>query len=271
MSQEYEPDSPVFEPVYINNIFVTPEEDSNFKQSISTSVEDENAIMCAARSAGRGLLRGAESAVLVAEVSPLNEAMRVAAGGAAIKAGISPEGVAAVYGGSTLVIESVAALVAARWLSSDRSKKSVVWFNEKLEDRGISPDAKFNKFTKAGIVFFGGSAISQTVEVREEPEMEKPEIRNYGLKVAALLAGACAVQGYFIGQGFETPSPGSIGVATIAAGSLVGFGGWIKRRVSSEQARQGIDTKALRTEAKEHRKIVKRERKQEKINRRNTK
>jgi hypothetical protein len=272
MTQEFESVTPSFDPALASDgIFIAPELDTSFPD-VGEKVEQSNQRLThVAQMTGRALLRTVETAVMVGEVSPLNEMMRVAAGAAAIKAGISPEGVAAVYGGSTLIIESSAAVVAARWLSGERSKKTINWFNEKLENRGISPDAKFNKITKAGIVLFGGSAISQTVEVREVPELEKPEIRKHGLKVAGLLAGLCTVQGYFVGQGFETPNPATIGGAAIAVGSLVGLGGWIQKRVKKEQIDQGIDVEALKAEAKKMRKQAKIERKQEKINRRKMK
>jgi hypothetical protein len=185
--------------------------------------------------------RGIESAILFAEVTPLNEAMRVAAGGAAIAAGADPIEVAAVYGGATLAIESGAAVAAASWLSTDRSKKTVQWFNDKLENRGISPEAKFNPVTKAGIAFMGGSAISSTVHYRENPKILEPALRNYGLKVSAVLAGTCAVQGYAIAKGIDAPSPATIGGAFVAVGSIFGIAGWSKRRVQREEIAQGLE------------------------------
>jgi hypothetical protein len=184
--------------------------------------------------------RGVESAILFAEVTPLNEAMRVTIGGAAIAAGVEPIGVAAVYGGATLAIEGGAAYAAASWLSTDRSKKTVEWFNGKLENRGISPNAKFNPVTKAGIAFMGGSAISSTVQYRENPSMKESEIRTYGLKISAILAGTCAIQGYAVAKGIDAPSPLTIGGAFVAMGSIFGLAGWSKRRVLREEKAQGI-------------------------------
>jgi len=266
MSQDFEPVIAAVDQTLVNNdLFVVPEANNMTEQMNEAAIEDKTTLAHVAHKTGRGLLRGGEFGVLFAEVTPLNEMMRVAAGGLAIKSGMSPEGVAAVYGGATLAIESTAAVVAARWLSSDRSKKTVDWFNSKLENRGISPDAKFNRLTKAGITFFGGTAVSSTVQFRENPSLEKSEIRKYGLKVSALLAGACAIQGYAVGKGFDAPSPATIGAATAAVGGVFGLGGWAQRRVRSEQTAQGIDGKALRVEAKERRKQEQLVKRQEKL------
>ncbi len=269
MTQEFTPD---FDPALSSSgIFSAPEVDATIPPVNESTIDERNMFDRSVHMASRGILRSAETAVIVAEVTPLNEAARWTVGGLAIKSGLPPEAVAAVYGGITLAIESTAAVVAARWLSGERGKKAVSWFNEKLQNRGISPDAKFNPITKAGVVFIGGSAVAQTVEVREQPEMEKQEIRKYGLKTAAILAGVCAVQGYFVGKGFDAPSPATIGGATVAVGSIFGIGGWAKNRVNSEQSAQGIDGKSLQHEAKERRIAAKVQRKQEKLNRRNMK
>lgn len=190
--------------------------------------------------------RGVESAILFAEVTPLNEAMRVAAGGAAIAVGADPIEVAAVYGGATLAIEGAASFASASWLVTERSKKTVDWLNDKLEKRGISPDAKFNKTTKAGIAFLGGSAISNTVHFRENPDSQEKEIRKYGFKISTLLAGACAVQGYAVANGIDTPSPLTIGGAFVAIGSIFGLASWSKRRVLREEKAQGINIEEIK-------------------------
>lgn len=190
--------------------------------------------------------RGVESAILFAEVTPINEAMRVAVGGAAIAVGADPIEVAAVYGSATLAIEGAASFASASWLVTERSKKTVDWFNGKLEQRGISSDAKFNKITKAGIAFLGGSAITNTVHFRENPELQEKEVRNYGYKISAMLAGVCAVQGYAVANGIETPSLISVGGALAAVGSIFGLAGWTKRRVLQEEKAQGIEINSKR-------------------------
>ena len=194
--------------------------------------------------------RGVESAILFAEVTPLNEAMRVAAGGAAIAAGADPIEVAAVYGGATLMIEGAASFASASWLVTERSKKTVDWLNGKLENRGISPDAKFNKITKAGIAFLGGAAISNTVHFRENPDSQEKDIRKYGFKVSSMLAGACAIQGYAVANGINTPNPLTVGGAFVAVGSVFGIAEWSKRRVISEEKAQGINVDEIKKGSK---------------------
>lgn len=258
-----------------SNMFTKPEANNQLATVIpdeSSLVQNSNSILVNGLSRlGNGVLRIGETSVMVAEVSPINEALRLSAGAAAIRSGMSPELVAGVYGGSTLAIESAAGVVAARWLTSERSIRTVGWINEKLEDRGISPQAKFNKTTKAGISFFGGTAVSSAVQFREQPSMDKPELRKYGLKVSALLAGACALQGYGVAKGIDTPSPATVGVALVSVGSIFGLAGWGNRRLNREQASQGIDSRMVRKQAKEKRKLDRTQRKQEKQNRRHEK
>lgn len=176
--------------------------------------------------------RGVEAAVLTAEVTPINEAIRIAAGAAAIKAGLDPLGVAAVYGGATLAIESAASFAGASWLTTEKSKKTMDWFNVKLEQRGIPSDVELNKPLKAAVAFLGGSAISQVVKYREDTSMSKEQVRSYGLRASSALAGVCALQGYGVAAGLETPNPITVGLAFAAVGSVAGLYKWSKRRLS---------------------------------------
>lgn len=176
--------------------------------------------------------RGVEATVLTAEVTPINETIRIAAGAIAIKAGLDPIGVAAVYGGATLAIESAASFAGASWLTTEKSKKTMDWFNDKLEQRGIPSDMELNKPIKAAVAFLGGSAISQAAKYRENTDMTKEEVRSYGIKTSSILASACALQGYGVAAGIETPNPVTVGLSFAAVGSVVGVYKWAKHRIS---------------------------------------
>lgn len=178
--------------------------------------------------------RGIEGGILFAQVTPMNEAARFGAAGAAIASGASPLTTAAVYGGATLAIEASAAYAAASWLDTDRSKNAIDWFNDKLKKRGIPTDTEFSPVTKAGIAFVGGTAIVQAVKHRENPERTKDQNRSYGLRAAAALAGVCGVQGYFVARGIDAPGPETIGGALIAVGGAAGLAKWTKKRLSKE-------------------------------------
>lgn len=184
--------------------------------------------------------RAAEATILFAEITPLNEAMRVTAGGAAIAAGADPLLAAGIFAGTNMVIESAAAVAAASWLGTERSKKTMDWFNGKLSKVGISPEAKFSPLAKGGIAYLGGSAISAAVKYREDTSLEEKEIRRYGLQVATALSGVVAVQGFLIAEGIESPSPLTIGGALLAVASVGGIFKWAKRRIRSEEKEQGI-------------------------------
>lgn len=194
-----------------------------------------------------GRLETAKNAVatgtMVAEVSPANEAMRVAAFAAAQKAGLDPLQVGMVYGGATMAIESAAAMAAARLLHTDTGKK-VADKTSALVDRGLNKvgiDKKtaYNPAVKAGTALVGGSAITTVVNNIENPERTKSQDRKYGLIVSAGLAGFCAVQGYLMSRGISHPDPESVGTGVMALGSAFVAGGWLKRRSRLErEARQ---------------------------------
>ncbi|MCE7936851.1 hypothetical protein DYH10_03660 [Candidatus Saccharibacteria bacterium CPR2] len=182
--------------------------------------------------------RAIEGAVLFTQITPLNEALRFSAGGAAIAAGADPVVTAGVYGASTALIEGSAALATASWLDTENSDKAIRWFNDKLEKRGISADTKFSALTKTCIAMIGGTAIVQAVKHREDPERTKNENRRYGLKSAAGLAGMTAVQGYLVAKGIDAPDPLTIGGALLAVGGTVGIYKWGRRKIAREQDTQ---------------------------------
>ena len=65
-----------------------------------------------------------------------------------------------------------------------------------------------------------------------------------------MLAGACAIQGYAVANGINTPNPLTVGGAFVAVGSVFGIAEWSKRRVISEEKAQGINVDEIKKGSK---------------------
>jgi hypothetical protein len=180
----------------------------------------------------------AQMAVVGAEVSPLNEVARYSLLGATIAAGGDAPTAAAVFGGSTLVIESSAALASAPLLSGERANKIADKLKSRLGDNSfiLPQNRATNALVKGGVALGGGSAVTMALKKVEEPAIEKEELRKYGLKTSAYLAGVCAVHGALLSESIQHPSPETIGVTTIAIGGALAIAGWAKSKVKRAQS-----------------------------------
>lgn len=188
------------------------------------------------------LRRSVEVTMLGVELSPLNEAIRFGAMGAAIASGADALTVGGIAGVTALAIEGGGAVAAAGLLTSDTGNKAMSWVNNKLENNlKISPEAKFSGLTKAGIAFLGGSAIVASVQYREQPNMTEKQTRMYGLKNAAVLSGSATIMGVGISKGLELPGPEMIGAGLVATGGLIGVWKKITNRIRREQIEEGIN------------------------------
>lgn len=165
------------------------------------------------------MLNYGRAAVISAEVTPANEAIRLAAFGAAQAISGDPAIGALAYGGSTLAIESAAGVATAGALETGTARKAINKVNSLLERVGISADAETSGVTKAAAALVGGTAISMSLKHRENPDRTQEENRKYGFRSAAGLAGVCAVQGYFMSKGISAPAPETIGAGV---GALAG-------------------------------------------------
>ncbi len=169
------------------------------------------------------------------EVSPTNEALRLAAAGYSMSRGYGPEVTAGIYGVTTLVIESIAAVSVARLVGSNAHAKMNEWIDSKLEKRGIGLDSKPNIVQKAAIALIGGAALSTIVEQRAKRQSSKRELRKYGLAVSSQLAGVCAIQGYITAKGFASPSMVNVGAALLAVGSVPLLSKFAKHKLSDHR------------------------------------
>lgn len=178
--------------------------------------------------------RSIQATVIVAEVGPLNELARYSAFGIAQTLSGDALVGAAVYGGSTLIIEGTAALATADIFGSDISSKAFGWINKKLI-RFVPEEAKMTKTVEAGVALLGGSVVVMAAKQREEPERTKEQNRKYGLFTASWLAGVCAVQGAVMAEGISHPEPKTIGAALIAVGGVMAAAKWAKNRLTNRE------------------------------------
>lgn len=189
--------------------------------------------------AGSTAADGVAGVTVAAEISPANEALRVAAFAAAQKAGLDPVQVGMVYGGATMAIESAAAMAAARLLHTDRGRsmadKTSALVEKGLNKVGLDKSTVYNPAMKAGTALVGGSAVTTIVNNLEDPERTKSQDRKFGFILSVGLAGFCAVQGYLMSRGISHPEPESVGTGVLALGSAFVAGGWLKRRARLER------------------------------------
>lgn len=188
---------------------------------------------------GSGTADTIAGATVVAELTPLNEAMRVAVFAAAQKAGLDPLHVGMIYGGATGFIEGAATFAGARMLHTKTGRnvadKTSVWVEKGLNKVGLDKKTVFNPAVKGGAALVGGSAVAMAINNIEDPERTKSQDRKYGFVVSAGLAGFCAVQGYFMSRGMSSPGPETIGTGAFALASPFIAGGWLKRRARLER------------------------------------
>jgi hypothetical protein len=171
----------------------------------------------------------AELAVVAAEVTPANEALRFGAFAAVIADGAPPVVSGLVLGATTLAIEGGAALATADLLRTKTGSKVLEWVNRKMS-RIIPEDAKMSPLMEAGVAYAGGSAIVLAEKQRENPSRIFGENVRHGLFTAGWLSGTVAVQGTLIAEGVHTPSPTSIGLGVIGAASVPLAARWARRR-----------------------------------------
>lgn len=158
--------------------------------------------------------------VITAEVTPLNEAIR---GALAVGAGVisrDPLITAGVFGASTMVIEGGAALVTAEALDSRHGKNLIEKVDGKLSGVVKHENIRTNSAVDFSIGMLGGSAVSMLIKQAQDPERTKEQNRAFGMKLTAGVSAVCAVQGYAVAEGIESPGVDTIAAAALAVGGV---------------------------------------------------
>jgi hypothetical protein len=194
---------------------------------------------------GRLIAAGA----LACEVTPLNEAIRLAAFGGALKYGGDPASAAMVAGAVTMAVESSAAIVTADMLDTDGAKKATEKVNAKLETIGLDGVLKTNVVTETGVAMFGGSAVLLALKHRQDTRRTRQQNRRYGLVSAAGISLMTTGQALAVGEGIHHPSPMVLGLAAVAIGGAIAGGKAAVNRLkrTAETAPVAIDTEVTRS------------------------
>ena len=181
------------------------------------------------------LKQAAQAAIVVGEISPINEVARLGFFGAGETLTHSPVVGAITLGVSTLVIEGSAALAMAN-LSDSQGSKSI---NERVRGRlaklGYDTDSQVSRTSIAASAFLGGSAVSMALRNLHGPAQTLEQNRNFGLRTAAWLAGTCAVLGAMgsetVDYALNNPATASI----VAGSALAAAAGRKARHIISER------------------------------------
>jgi hypothetical protein len=161
----------------------------------------------------------AETGVVIAELSPLNEIMRYGAFGIAQAKTGNPMIAGAVLGGANLVIEGAAGLVTADLLGTERGKEITEKVSTKM--RRILPEGvHMNPAVEAGVAYGGGSAVVLAARQIEDPSRTVEQNRRHGLLTAGWTSALLATQGLLAANGISNPEPKSIAVALLGTGGV---------------------------------------------------
>jgi hypothetical protein len=171
---------------------------------------------------------------VTAEITPLNEVMRIGAFAWAQKVYGDPIIAATVAGGVGFVIESAAAVATADALATKKGVAIVEKVNDKIDSLGASKYLRTNLPTEIGIASVGGSAVATVIKHRQEPERTRTQNRRYGLTSALGIGALTYGEAYLASSGIEHPNPLVVGIGAVAVGALVGSYKWTKRKLSLE-------------------------------------
>jgi hypothetical protein len=205
------------------HIHITQEDDTeNFLPTPGIAIDDTTPAAESASPTEKSVMSTMKDSIalgtIAVEVLPLNEAIRASIyGGAVYASGNSIITAAAAAGLSTLAVEGAASIAAARLLTTNTSEVAYKWVNGKLKKIGINEGDTFSTPTKALSAFLGGSVVTMALERREKEDITKAELRKYGLKVSAALAGALTVLGAAASEGIDLTKESPVFGATIAA------------------------------------------------------
>ena len=145
------------------------------------------------------LKRTAQTVIVAAELSPLNEAVRYGALAYALNSTSGGALVGAtVLGLSTFAVEAPAALSTASLLNTERSNKTLGKVNSFIDAR-FGRNFKMSPVTEAGVAMVGGSAVVLVEKHREDQSRTLEQNRKHGLFTAGWMSAYFTLEGAFIG------------------------------------------------------------------------
>lgn len=186
----------------------------------------------------------AETGVVAAETTLLNEALRAAAFGKAYEMTRNSLVAGAALGGATLMIEGAAGLATADLLGTERGKRFAERLTTKLR-RFIPEGVHMNPAIEAGVAYGGGSALVLLAKQIEDPSRTVEQNRRRGLFTAGWASALLTTQGVLAANGISNPEPKSIAAALVGTGGvaagLAKGKSWFSRRQQSSASGESND------------------------------
>lgn len=184
---------------------------------------------------GRRLRRTALWGVLIVQLSPVNEMARVVVFGIAeVRVGGVVAG-AISYGGSTFVIEALASCAIAALLTDQAvyplvsGQPSLAGCVRQRMRKMVPEGVNVSRALAASVALLAGAAVVVWLWDREQPGRPRSAQISRGLRLSAVLAAVCAVQGAAVARSIELPSPTMIAISVMALGSLPAVAAWVRR------------------------------------------
>jgi|GEM_PF-1767779 len=173
--------------------------------------------------------------LVIFELSPASQPVRLAVLAWSIVAFGSPAAAALAYGLTTLIIEAAAGISAAILVTSEpgRRRRIAARGRERLRswlaDRGPVHPAFV-----PGLAVLGGTAVTTWARQVGPVQRSRRELTMYALVVATVLGLLSAVQGALVAIGIAFPGPLTVGLAVISL-IAVPIALWIARRRRREE------------------------------------
>ena len=164
--------------------------------------------------------------VVLIELSPLNEALRLAlfAAGQYVRPGAASGMIS--YGLATFLVEATAAASVAVLLSTGPSGTWMSRFGPRVE-RFTPSDERTSPLFVLAVGLIAGAAVALVAWSTKGGDRPRATIMRQGFRISVQLALVCAVQGAFMGAGIRSPGPLTIGLALLAVLGL----GLVARRI----------------------------------------
>ena len=180
------------------------------------------------------------TAIVALEVLPTNELVRYGAAAAAQATLGDPAITAAVFGGSTLIVEAGGSIVTADLLDAGVGQKQISWVRGK-KDKYFGADAKTNLPIESAIAMVAGAPAATIVKHIQDSERTRSQNRLYGIWMSLGTSAVLGADAYAVSAGISHPSPETIGGAVFGVGVVYGGYKWIKSRFNKRKNSQGVE------------------------------
>ncbi|HEX8182650.1 MAG TPA: hypothetical protein VF575_03545 [Candidatus Saccharimonadales bacterium] len=171
------------------------------------------------------------SSILIAEITPLNEAMRLAAFGAALKYGDSASA-AVIAGASTFAIEGAAAITTADVLDTKSGGGIIDKVNARFRNMTGNKIPKTGLMAESVLALTGGSAVVTLAKHVQDPHRSRWLNRKYGLTSAAGISVVTTGQAILAAEGIQHISTTELAAGALAVGTVLGAYKWGKNKFS---------------------------------------